>query len=66
MISVVANIILRGKNERGSENKPFKVANIYYRREPTDGILRFIWRSAQTGLMETLVPRNISGGKMPD
>ncbi len=66
MISVVANIILRGKNERGSENNPFKVANIYYRREPTDGILRFIWRSAQTGLMETLVPRNISGGKMPD
>ncbi|MBK6995214.1 MAG: hypothetical protein IPH31_09895 [Lewinellaceae bacterium] len=66
MISVVANIILRGKNERGSENKPFKVANIYYRREPTDGILRYIWRSAQTGLLETLVPRNISGGKMPD
>ncbi|MFN0176019.1 MAG: hypothetical protein ACKVU0_15315 [Saprospiraceae bacterium] len=66
IISVVANIVLRGKNERGSENKPFKVANIYYRREPTDGILRFIWRSAQTGLMETLVPRNISGGKMPD
>jgi len=66
LVSVVANIILRGKNERGSTNQPFKVGNVYYRREPTDGILRFIWRSAQTGLMEILVPRNISKGKMPD
>ena len=66
LVSVVANIILRGKNERGSENHPFKVGAVYYRREPTDGILRFIWRSAYTGLMETLVPRNISGGKLPD
>jgi len=66
LVSVVANIIIRGKNERGSTNQPFKVGNVYYRREPTDGILRFIWRSAQTGLMEILVPRNISKGKMPD
>ncbi len=66
LVSVVANIVLRGKNERGSTNQPFKVGNIYYRREPTDGILRFIWRSSMTGLLETMVPKNISGGKLPD
>ncbi len=66
LVSAVANIVLRGKNERHSTDSPFKVGAIYYRREPTDGILRFIWRSAQAGLMETLVPRKISGGKMPD
>ncbi|MBC7776985.1 MAG: hypothetical protein H7246_16255 [Phycisphaerae bacterium] len=65
LVSAVANIILRGKNERGSPDQPFKVGTIYYRREPTDGILRYIWRSAQTGLIETLVPSNISKGKMP-
>ncbi len=65
IISVVANMLLRNNNERG-DGSPFKVGNVYYRRERTDGILRFIWRSAQTGLMETLVPRNLSKGRMPD
>lgn len=66
LVSAVANIILRGKNEHGSADHPFKVGMIYYRREPTDGILRFIWRSAQTGLIETLVPSNFSKGKFFD
>jgi len=66
LISAVANLVLRGKNEPGSATQPFKIGNIYYQREPTDGILRYIWRSAQMGLMETLVPKTISGGKMPD
>ncbi len=65
LISAVANLVLRGKNEPGSANQPFKIGNINYQREPTDGILRYIWRSAQMGLMETLVPKSISGGKMP-
>ena len=65
IISVVANLLLRNNNERG-DGSPFKVGKVYYRREPTDGILRYIWRSAQTGLMETLVPRNLSKGRMPD
>jgi hypothetical protein len=66
LVSAIANIVLRGKNEKGSEKNPFKVGTIYYKREPTDGILRFISRTAQMGLLETLVPRNISGGKLPD
>jgi hypothetical protein len=65
-MSMVANIILRGKNEHDQAIRPFKVGSIYYRREPTDGMLRFVWRTAQMGLVETLVPGNISGGKMPD
>lgn len=65
LISVVANMVLRGNN--GHENmRPFKVGNINYRREPGDGILRFIWRAVQTGLMETLLPRNMTPGKLPD
>lgn len=64
-ISVVANMVIRGNN--GHENmRPFKVGNINYRREPGDGILRFIWRAVQTGLMETLLPRNLNTGKLPD
>ncbi len=66
LTSAIANMVIRGKNKRGSVDNPFKVGTIYYRRERTDGLLRFIWRSAQMGLMATLVPRNISGGKMPD
>jgi len=66
LISAVANLVLRGKNELGSASQPFKIGTIYYLREPTDGIVRYIWRSAQMGLMETLVPKSISGGKMPD
>jgi hypothetical protein len=66
LVSAIANIVLRGKNEKGSKKNPFKVGTIYYKREPTDGILRFISRTAQMGLLETLVPRNISGGKLPD
>ncbi len=65
IISVVANMLLRNNNERG-DGSPFKVGKVYYPRERTDGILRYIWRSAQTGLMETLVPRNLSKGRMPD
>jgi len=65
-VSAIANIVLRGKNEQGSKNHPFKIGKIYYRRQRTDGILRFISRTAQMGLMETLIPREISGGKLPD
>ncbi len=66
LVSAVANLLLRGKNEPGSASQPFKIGNIHYQREPTDGIVRYIWRAAQMGLVETLVPRSISGGKMPD
>lgn len=60
LVSAVANLILRGKNERGDEgDKPFKVGTVYYQREPGDGILRYVWRAAQTGLMSTLIPSNI-------
>jgi hypothetical protein len=65
IISAVANMVLRNNNERG-DGSPFKIGKVHYPRERTDGILRFIWRSAQTGLMETLVPRNISKRRMPD
>ena len=60
LVSAVANLILRGKNERGDEgDKPFKVGTVYYQRESGDGILRYVWRAAQTGLMSTLIPSNI-------
>lgn len=64
LISAVANLVLRNENDPDSATKPFKIGNIYYQREPTDGILRYIWRAAQMGLMETLLPKNITKGKM--
>lgn len=59
LISVVANILLRNNNGRGPMNRPFKVGTVYYRRQSADGILRYLWRAAQTGLMETLVPKGM-------
>lgn len=60
LISVVANILLRNNNGHGPMNRPFKVGTVYYRRQSADGILRYLWRAAQTGLMETLVPKGMT------
>ncbi|MEO6037259.1 MAG: hypothetical protein ABIQ93_02520, partial [Saprospiraceae bacterium] len=55
-VSAVANLLIRGKNDRETEGRPFKVGTVKYNRDPTDGFIRFLWRSAQSGMMETLVP----------
>ncbi len=58
-ISAIANLIIRGNNDRENTDRPFKVGEVYYRREPDDGFIRFLWRSAQSGLMKTLIPGNL-------
>ncbi len=65
-ISAVANLLIRGKNDRENTDRPFKVGEVNYRREPPDGFIRFLWRSAQSGLMKTLVPGNLKLGKKRD
>ena len=55
-MSAVANLIIRGNNEEDLLTQPFKVGTVYYQREPIDGFIRFLWRSAQSGLIETLIP----------
>lgn len=66
LISAVANLLIRGKNDREIEGRPFKVGTVNYTRDPTDGFIRFLWRSAQSGMMETLVPGGLKLGKTHD
>jgi len=56
LMSAVANLIIRGNNEKDLLTQPFKVGTVNYQRAPIDGFIRFLWRSAQSGLMETLLP----------
>ena len=66
LISALANWTIRQENKPGSANQPVIIGHINYPREPTDGILRYIWRTAQQGLLETIQPKIPSGRKMPD
>lgn len=56
LVSAIANLLIRGKNVRDNKNKPFKEGIIVYSRTPEDGMLRFMWQSAKTGLMATMLP----------
>jgi hypothetical protein len=56
LVSALANFLIRGKNVKDSKGKPFKEGKIAYSRTPEDGMLRFIWQSARTGLMQTMLP----------
>ncbi len=66
LISAVANLLIRNNNDREIEGRPFKIGTIDYTRDPTDGFIRFLWRSAQSGLMGTLVPGGLKLGKTHD
>ena len=66
LISAVANLLIRNNNDREIEGRPFKIGTVNYDRDPTDGFIRFLWRSAQSGLMETLVPGGLKLGKTHD
>lgn len=65
-LSAVANLLIRGKNEREEPSRPFKIGEVKYEREPADGFIRYLWRSAQTGLMSTLLPVKVKLGKKRD
>lgn len=64
-LSAVANLLVRGNNDREESSRPFKIGTVEY-REPADGFIRYLWRAAQTGLMGTLLPVKVKMGKKRD
>ncbi len=66
LLSAVANLLIRGKNDREETSRPFKIGTVEYTREPADGFIRYLWRAAQTGLMATLLPVKVKLGKKRD
>ncbi len=65
-LSAVANLLVRGNNDREESSRPFKIGTVEYTREPADGFIRYLWRAAQTGLMGTLLPVKVKMGKKRD
>lgn len=65
LLSSIANLLLRTKNKK-DESGPIRTGTIDYTRIAGDDFLRFLWRSARSGLLDILLPKGVKVPLPPD
>nr|MCU0355713.1 hypothetical protein [Cytophagales bacterium] len=58
MLTLLSNIALRTSNVE-AEQSPARTVPIFYRRQPDDSFVAFLWQSVRTGLLAAVTPVNV-------